>query len=392
MNLLFISPRFPFPALKGDQLIVHERIKGLSRDFKLTFYESESELKSLSEVEKYCYKVIPIKLSKAQSIKNVISGYFRNNLPLQVSYYESEELRTSVQKVIQQEKIDLIHVFTLRLAEYVRQLSSIPVVYELIDSMQLNIENMIREESMPKKWVYQVEQKRICEYEKQLCETNNFLTVVSQKDKERIGCQHIEVVPNGVDINKFEFSDSFNQGEIIFSGNMGYLPNVHAVKWFVKHSFPIIKHAIPYAKLRIVGANPTSYIKSLDNGTSIEVTGYVESISEELKRAQIAIAPMRSGSGMQNKILEAMACGVPVVTTHNGLEGIFAKKGEEISVADTPEFFAQTIISLLSNEEEYKEMVVRSRNYVEREHSWKASNRKVIDLYLDAYSEIKEYE
>lgn len=374
---------------------MYERIKGLSKDFNITlitFYAHDSELKDLDRVKQFCERVITVKLSHTRSILNVVKGYFNNDLPLQVNYYQSEDFKAAVNNTVNLGNIDLIHVFTLRLAEYVKSFINIPVVYELIDSMQLNVENMIREEPVPKKWVYQVEEKRLEKYEGELCTSNKFLTVVSHKDKERIGCDYLEVVPNGVDLDKFQMAESYNKGEIVFTGNMGYLPNVHAVKWFVKHIFPVIKHAIPYAKLRIVGANPNSYIKGLHNGNTIEVTGYVESIADELQRAQIAIAPMRSGSGMQNKILEAMACGTPVVTTHNGLEGIFAKKGEEILVADTPEFFAQTIISLLSNDEQYEQMAALSRKYVEREHSWKKSNRKIIDIYLDAYSEVKEYE
>lgn len=389
MRLLFLTPRFPYPALKGDQLIVLNRLKELSKSFEIvlvTFYERDSELEGLSELEKYCEEIFSFKLTKAQSNWNIVKGIFGNKLPLQVNYYRSEKFENELKRIIRRFEIDIIHAFTLRLAEFTKKVET-PVIYELIDSMQLNIENMVREERFLKKWLYKVEEKRIKVYEKALCKNEKYLSVVSKKDKDKIGFRHIRVIPNGVDSSSFCRSERFNTGEIIFSGNMGYLPNIHAVKWFVNQCLPTIKQAKPHVKFRIVGANPNAYIKSLHDGRNIFVTGYVDSINAHLNRAQIAVAPMRSGSGMQNKIIEAMACGTPVVTTHNGLEGLFAKPDEDILVEDTPNTFSQAVIDLLSNEDLYKELAKNSVRYVSEYHSWNRSNQRMADLYLDALSD-----
>ncbi len=389
MRLLFISPRFPYPTLKGDQLIVFNRIKGLSKNFKIvlmTFYENESELEHLSEVKKYCERIITIKIGPFSIKKNLLNGLLRNKLPLQVNYYTSKEFQESLKQVLLLHKIDLIHCYTLRLAEYCKQLN-IPVIYELIDSMQLNLQNMIREERFLKKLAYKIELERMSVYERALCESQKYISVVSKKDKQRIGFNHINVIPNGVDTDIFQKKSSFEEGVIIFSGNMGYLPNIHAVRWFVEKCLPIIQQAKPYVKFKIVGANPSSYIKSLHNGRSIFVTGFVESIIDELNNAQVAVAPMRSGSGMQNKIIEAMACGTPVVTTHNGLEGLFAQDEDEILVEDTPDTFSQAVINLLSDEVLYESFVRRSIQYVHKYHSWEHSNKMISDVYLDALSD-----
>lgn len=389
MRLLFLTPRFPYPSLKGDQLIVLNRLKELSKSFEivlLTYYEKDSELVGLSELENYCEEIITVKLTKISSNLNIIRGLFGNNLPLQVNYYQSDKFDRELRRVIRQNQIQIVHAFTLRLAESTKNIK-IPVIYELIDSMQLNIENMIREERLFKRWIYKVEQKRIKQYEKQLCRREKYLSVVSKKDKEKIGINHIRVIPNGVDSGAFNRSEEFNKGEIIFSGNMGYLPNIHAVKWFVNQCLPTIKQAKPHVKFKIVGANPNAYIKSLHNGRDIIVTGYVDSIIGHLNKAQIAVAPMRSGSGMQNKIIEAMACGTPVVTTHNGLEGLFAKPDEEILVEDTPNTFSQAVIDLLSNETLYNQLAKNSVRYINEYHSWEHSNQKMADLYLDALSD-----
>lgn len=392
MNILFMSPRFPYPTLKGDQLIVYQRIKELSEFFDitlLTFYEDKKDLDEIDHLKQFCSEIVTVRLSRYQTIKNVVTGLFSSNLPLQVSYFQSKKYQQELDRIIRRKKIDLIHTYTLRLSEYTKG-RKIPVVYELIDSMQLNIENMVREERLPKKWIYKIEQKRMAEYEDLLCKNEQFVSVVAEKDKERIAAEHIRVIPNGVDLSHFRPSKVHPvKGTIIFTGNMGYLPNVHAVRWFIKYCFPIVKEAIPYATFKIVGANPSAAVKSLHNNKSVIVTGYVESIVEELNKAELSVAPMRSGSGMQNKILEAMACGLPVVTTHNGLEGIWAEPGDEIWVADTPETFAQAVISVLSDSKDYKIRSEKARKYVEEHHSWKTSNKKVIDLYLDALSENK---
>tara|TARA_R110000868_G_scaffold259361_9_gene517451 strand:- start:56166 stop:57365 length:1200 start_codon:yes stop_codon:yes gene_type:complete len=389
MRILFITPRFPYPALKGDQLIVLNRLKGLGKDFKivlLTFYEKESELQGLKELEKYCEQIIPVKLSRFRSNINILKGLFGNKLPLQVNYFTSSLFQQELHRVISTYDIDMVHAFTLRLGEHCKNLK-IPVIYELIDSMQLNLENMVREEQFFKKWLYRIEEKRIKVYEKSLCKKEKYLTVVSKKDKEKIGSRHIQVIPNGVDLSLFKEADTYNNGEIIFSGNMGYLPNIHAVRWFVNECLPTIKQARPNVKFNIVGANPSSYIKSLHDGRTIFVSGFVESIKNELNRAQIAVAPMRSGSGMQNKIIEAMACGTPVVTTHNGLEGLFADPDEDILVADTPNTFSQAVIDLLSDNELYTKIATNSCSYVNKFHSWVGSNQMISDLYLDALSD-----
>lgn len=389
MRLLFISPRFPYPTLKGDQLIVFNRIKGLSKNFKIvlmTFYENESELQNLSELDQYCERIITIKIGPISIKKNLINGLLRNKLPLQVNYYASKEFQQNLDQVLLLHKIDLIHCFTLRLAEYCKNLD-IPVIYELIDSMQLNLQNMIREERFFKKLAYKIEMERMTLYEKSLCEKQKYISVVSKKDKQRIGFDHINVIPNGVDNEVFHKKSSYEEGVIIFSGNMGYLPNIHAVRWFVEKCLPIIRQAKPYVKFKIVGANPSSYIKSLHNGRTIFVTGYVKSIIDELNHAQVAVAPMRSGSGMQNKIIEAMACGTPVVTTHNGLEGLFAHDEDEILVEDTPDTFSQAVINLLSDEDMYEGFVKRSIQYVHKYHSWDLSNKMISDVYLDALSD-----
>lgn len=388
MNILFVIPRFPNPPLKGDQLIVYNRLKGLSSNFNITlllFYESEKELKAIGELNSFCKEIIPVKLTRLQSWINVAKAFFLNDLPFQVNYYSSKVFDNELQKLILKNKFDLVHVFTLRLAEFTKSLK-LPVVYELIDSMQLNVENMVREEKFLKKWIYKEEQKRINKYEKELCRKQKYLCVVSEKDKQRIDESHINVIPNGVDTQKFSKKGTFKEGLIIFTGNMGYLPNVHAVRWFAKKCFPIIKQAIPNATFKIVGANPTSYVKSLDDGHSILVTGYVDSMVEELNQAQIAVAPMRSGSGMQNKIIEAMSCEVPVVTTHNGLEGLFAEPELEILVADTPNTYAQAVINLLSDQKLYNEIAIHSRKYVQKYHSWDMSNGQISDLYIEVLS------
>lgn len=387
MNILFISTRFPSPPLKGDQLIVYNRIKGLSKYFKITllvFYTSKSELEDIEEINQYCEEVITVRLSKWRALINLLSALFKNNLPLQVNYYSSDFFLKSLKKVLARKDFGVVHCFTIRLAEYVRNLKT-PVIYELIDSMQLNIENMVRQEKWIKKYAYKIELERISEYESMVCSTNKFLTVVSEKDKKRIGSTHIKVIPNGVDTERFIPGKNFNHGEIIFSGNMSYLPNIHAVRWFVEECFPIIRQAIPHAVFRIVGVNPSMYIRSLHNSKSIFVTGYVDQIFEELQKAHIAVAPMKSGSGMQNKIVEAMACGIPVVTTHNGLEGLFAEPGEEILVADTPSTFAQAVIDLIKDKKLWQKISSNTRSYVEKNHSWDASNEKILDIYLDAF-------
>ena len=169
--------------------------------------------------------------------------------------------------------------------------------------------------------------------------------------------------------------------DLVFSGNMGYAPNAQAARWFVEECLPLVRASVPEASLAIVGARPLRTVRALGRVPGVHVTGYVDSVARALNEAAVAVAPLRAASGIQNKVLEAMACGRPVVTTALGLGDIEARPGDEVIVADGAEPFARAVVELLRSPERAEALGRRGRDFVVRRHSWERAADAVEDVY-----------
>jgi sugar transferase (PEP-CTERM/EpsH1 system associated) len=385
MNILFITPRLPYPPLKGDQCIPYHRLKLLSRKHNitlLTFYQHSKELGYLKELKPFCKEIITIKLNPLYSLFNMLLGGIFSYLPFQVLYFRSGAFKKSTQSLIKHKRFDVIHTYMLRMAEYTKDMNE-PKVLDLIDLMQLSLKKRISIENFIGKIFFKEELKRIIRYEKQMTAKYDMSILVSDNDKRHIESDNIAVVPLGVDTHIFKRSSELPDNKtIIFSGNMGYFPNEVAAIWFIEECFGRIKKEIPEAKLVIAGNNPSSKIIKMGNNTSIFVTGHIESMTSELNKAQVAITPMQSGYGMHIKILEAMACALPVITTTSGLGTINAAHGKEVIVADNGPDFACNCINLLTNYEFAKHIGDNARDFVLKNHSWEMHANKVEDIYI----------
>jgi glycosyltransferase involved in cell wall biosynthesis len=163
---------------------------------------------------------------------------------------------------------------------------------------------------------------------------------------------------------------------IVISGNMGYEPNIDAVKYFCREIFPLILAKEPCAHLWLVGALPTSAIKKLGNGSSVTVTGYVEDVRYYLNRAMVSICPVRPNVGTQTKVLEALATGTPVVTTSAGNQGVGGESGIHLYVADTPIEICERVVDLLRGSK-WKDFSENGRKFVEENFQWSISVKKL---------------
>lgn len=219
-------------------------------------------------------------------------------------------------------------------------------------------------------------------YERQIGRTAEAVIVVSAQDADYFPSHKVAVVENGVDTDLFiPVPELRREGHLVFSGRMGYAPNAEAACWFVRRCMPLIQERVPGATLSIVGADPPRQVRRLARTPGIDVTGYVESIPRALNEASVVVAPLRSGSGMQNKILEAMACARPVVATAIGRGAIRAEVGREIRVADEPRPFAEEVTRLLRNPDIADEVGARGRAFVLGNHSWEHAGELVEAVY-----------
>lgn len=390
MKILFVTARFPFPPFKGDQSIPFHRLKymGDKHDITLlTFYENKKELTFLEKIAPYCKLVITVKKSFFRSLFNMLVFGLFSRLPFQVLYYQSRKFKQQLTKLMAETSFDIFHVYMLRLAEYGKNIQhpGMPKILELIDSMQMNFQRRLEKEKWPKKWFFKLELKRLRTYEPQMVKNYHRSIVVSEKDKDFIKHDRVVAIPLG--INTREFSPRTNRlpksKVIAFTGNMGYFPNKNAILWFLKKCWEVIKKQVPGTQLIIAGKNPGPGIKKYKNDKAVQVLGYVDSVATVLREARIAIAPLQSGSGMQFKILEAMACALPVVTTTIGLGTIPAVNNESILIADDPEDFAQYCIRLLIDDTLAESIGKKAMQIVQQTFPWGKNIDSLYKVYKD---------
>jgi glycosyltransferase involved in cell wall biosynthesis len=161
---------------------------------------------------------------------------------------------------------------------------------------------------------------------------------------------------------------------------MDYFPNVDATRYFCREIFPLVREAMPEALFYIVGRNPTRQVRALAREANVVVTGSVPDVRPYLAKARVAIAPLRIARGIQNKILEAMAMGLPVVGTSEAFQGIQATMADGIRIADDPEGFAQEVLALLKDHDLHRLCSHHARCYVECRHRWQNHGARLESL------------
>jgi glycosyltransferase involved in cell wall biosynthesis len=249
-----------------------------------------------------------------------------------------------------------------------------PVVLDLVDSMGLNFRRRAERSRALSRFFWEFEQARVAKYERKAVMRAVASFVVSALDQKEIGISGIQVLPLGVDSEIYSKGSQSADPIVVLTGNMAYRPNIEAALWMARKCWTVVRSRVKDAKFVIAGSRPSSALLSLVSDQSIHVTGRVESMSNLLQTAQVAVAPMQSGSGMQFKILEAMACGIPVVTTTLGLGDIKATAGKDLFVADTPDDFVEAILSLLDSVSLRERIGSSGYSFVRTYHTWDAIN------------------
>lgn len=307
-----------------------------------------------------------------------------SRLPLQVALYEDERMRQAIRETRRRERHDVAHVQLVRMAPYLDELCPLPRVVDLVDALSLNMERRARHDRGWWGWVARVEAGRLGRYERAVCDAVDRALVGSPSDAEALGWPpRLAVVTSGVDLEAFTDTRAGRDPHtVIFSGNMGYFPNVQAALWLGRSILPVVARSIPGVRLRIVGARPHRRLRALArHDPRITVVGQVETIASHLARAAVAVAPMQAGSGQQLKVVEAMASGTPVVATTLAVSGIEARHGEHLLVADDADTFATQVVRLLQDSTLAGALAIKARGLVESRYSWERSVADLEDVY-----------
>jgi sugar transferase (PEP-CTERM/EpsH1 system associated) len=388
MRICFVAPRFPFPITKGDTLRAHHQIRELSRHHSIHLIaasEEEPSPAALAEMGQFCTGIEVVKISRIRSYATVAALGLGSRLPLQVLYFLSPALRDAVEQASRREHFDVIHGMTIRVAPAVCAATNVPVVVDFVDSYAANILSRRKLVGPVARRLYDMEFARVVRYERDVARQASASIVIAETDREAIGESSAVVIPNGVDTAALSyFAGVRDPGTIIFTGNMGYEPNIDAVTWFAGECWPALRTAFPELRFLIVGARPSAAVTALGRLPGIEVTGRVESMTPYLHRATVAVCPIRCGSGMQNKVLEAMAAGVPVVTTAFANRSIGSVAGREVQVGTEPAEIIEAVTLLLSDEALRRRQAKAARLFVESELTWTKHAGSLVQTYTRA--------
>jgi polysaccharide biosynthesis protein PslH len=393
LKLFILTSRFPYPLEKGDKLRIFHQIRELSGHHEIvlcSLHETPVQEVDFQQVAQYCSAIYLFPLSKATIFFNISANILRG-LPFSVSYFFNKKIQKSIWDIAEKEKVDHVYCQLIRTAEYFKN-TPFNKTLDYMDAFSAGMARRAESEFFLLKPFFKIEAFLLKKYEKNIASYFNQKTIISQQDKDILGILGLKIVPNGVDLDYFKadslsvirylLSDTHNQKpenlnsnklfNIAFVGNLGYYPNVQAAKFLAKNILPLLKKELPNIKILIAGARPTSEITALAD-ENVTIKSWLPDIREAYLQADIFVAPIFHGSGLQNKILEAMAMGLPCVTTSLVNNAISARPEQAILLADTEGAFAQQILKLLQNIDYQIIIKKNARHFVETHYSWGSS-------------------
>ena len=378
MRICILTPRFPFPQYGGDALRINEVARHLKQQGHELILVSLSAEKNtpLERAHELYDRVYFVKRNRIMSLINGAT-HFISGKPIQCGYYYSKAYKELLQKVIDKEKPDLYVSHLLRMVPYLYELNlEDKSIIEMTDALSKTYLLSSKAQGVGLlKYVYILEQRLIAKYEKFVVKHFPKVVLVSQADidylKERIPGEtpSLALHSNGVGYID-EISTSYNVDKICFLGNMRSMQNQDAALYFAKEVFPLVKKQHPNAKFYIVGSLPPPNIRAIASDDII-VTGFVEDLEGFIKDACLLVAPVRVAAGIQNKVLVAMGCGIPVVMTSLISHAIpELKNGENCLISDGAENIAASCHKLITNREERNYIAIKGYNMVKDSYSW----------------------
>jgi polysaccharide biosynthesis protein PslH len=379
-KLLFVTSRIPWPLDKGDKLRAYHQLRSLSAsaDIYLFCVNDLGEIAGAAEeLNKYCKQIHFVNISKARVGLNVLGAYF-SGAPLQVGYFYNKTIQEEFNNFANQVKADVIYCQLIRTALLVKNRKERKVL-DYMDVFSKGVERRIDKVNFLMRPAFKLEHKRLLNFEEKVFTWFDEKIIISSQDRDLIPHaerKKIKVIPNGVDTEFFKPQNAKKEFDILFNGNMQYPPNVEAVEYLCNRVLPLLREKNPQIKILISGTSPAPRVLALKS-ENVVVSGRVADVRDNFAKSKLLVAPMQSSIGLQNKLLEAMAMGIPCVTSTLANNALNATPGKEILVADAPEEYVRNIFSLLENETLYNEIRGNAFGFIENNYSWKKVNEEL---------------
>lgn len=375
MKILVVTPRFPHPLDKGDKLRAFHQIRLLSKNHEVilcALSEEPVSRDSLTALGPWCSRIEVLSFSPGLGRRAGVKAMARG-LPYQVGYFTHTEAVERLRAIFDDENPDLVYCQLVRTAEYVKHLRC-PSVIDYMDAFS---SGMAQRAAVGGPWArgaHALEHRLLARYEQRVFDRFGAHTIISERDRSALPLpqkESVRVVPNGVDCEVFGGQRAEAQWDVLFVGNMAYPPNVRAATRLVNEILPRIRSRRPDARALIAGANPVAAVRRLA-GHGVEVSGWVDDVVRCYSQSRIFVAPMEIGTGMQNKLLQAMAMGLPCVTTPLAAEALDLLEGV-LQVHSDSEHLARCITDLLDQPEVCRRLGREGRQTVVSNYQWEST-------------------
>ena len=390
--LLYLCHRIPYPPNKGDKIRSFNQLVYLAKHYDIylgCFADDPADMVYTKELSDYVKGLIVLPLDKRKATMRGLTA-FTSGKPISLPYYFDPRMEHWVSNTISTFKIRHVLVFSSSMAQYADS-PQYGMLHRVIDFVDLDSDKWrqyAEKKLFPMSWVFQREYRTLLKYEQKTTEQFNASVFISSFEVDLFNQltgaqtpQKIHAIGNGVDLDYFnpevtQFDPSLRSKHptIVFTGAMDYWANEDAVRWFVKHVWPLITKQVKNPRFMIVGSNPSEKVKELAAFKGIEVTGKVGDIRQYIQAGWVAIAPMRIARGIQNKVLEAMAMEVPVVATPQAMEGLDDHSGCDLVMTANAQTFADAIVARL----QHRTTAPQNRDWVKRHYRW---DDKLADLH-----------
>jgi glycosyltransferase involved in cell wall biosynthesis len=393
MNILMITPFFPYPAEFGGTIRTYHLAKEIAKKnnlFLISFKDRDNI--DIEKMQEFCKSVETIPFSEESKRINQLKTLF-NKRSYQTIQYKSQEMQSAIDKSIVDNKIDLVFIEFSQMGSF-KIPSNVPI---LLDEHNIEFDLLARmsaKDSFSFRKLYnKLEAKKFMKEELSFVKKSAITITTSQRDikiiKQYLPETRISEITNGVDCSEFAKPENIipEKNSAVFTGAMNYFPNDEGVNFFMEEIYPFLQKKDPNFKITIVGSGPSEKIKAYKND-NINVTGFVKDVKPYMWNSSVFIVPLRMGGGTRFKVVEAMAAGIPVVSTSLGCEGIPATNGEHLQVRDDPEEFANAVFEAATNQELAEKFKVNGMKFAKENVDWEIVGNKLNNEIQSVISEI----
>lgn len=405
MRILFLAHRIPYPPDKGDKIRSFHQLRGLvARGHEVhlcAFADDRDDLRHSETLATLCQSVHIVPLERRRAGARVLAGLL-GAAPLSFRYFASAAMRRHVESTVARIRPHAVVVYSSPMAQYVPASLAARTAVDLVDVDSEKWEDYARSHSAPVSWLYATEARRLRRQEAAIVEQFGCSIVSTDREARllpgvRPDGRQLYTITNGVDLDRYRpgalpdpraalpaserrFLADRSVQRLVFTGTMDYHPNVDGVTHFVADIWPRIRAVEPSAEFLIVGRHPPAHVRRLATVPGVRVTGEVADVRPYLLVADAAVVPLRLARGIQNKVLEAMACACPVVATSEVAAGLGAGAEEHLLVATSPAELASAVVRVLRDAPLRRRLGAAGRGYVERQHQWAPNAARLADL------------